>query len=228
MGKITGKETLTELPAKVIALYRAVIAMIGEGADIAELKVSDITEKAGIGKGTAYDYFDTKEEIITYALLFFMENAMARLEEQIREKNSFEEKIDLTLDIMSTEMGKGACMLRFINLLYEPSQWGQMLRSTLQESKALDKCRPLTMVRGLLEKGIAEGEIRSDVPLSCLMYSLITRLISYMAFLFRKQEGGNCILPAREREINEEAQISVEDFKAYICSCIMEEFRVRT
>ena len=228
MGKITGKETAAELPVKVIQMYRSVIALIEEGADIAELKVSDITEKAGIGKGTAYDYFDTKEEIIAYALLFFMENSMAHLEEQIRKKNSFEEKVDLTLDIMSTEMGKGACILRFINLLYEPSQWGQMLRSTLQESKALDRCRPLMMVRGLLEKGIAEGEIRSDVPLSYLMYSLITRFISYMAFLFRRQEGGACILPAGAGEINEEAQISIEDFKLYICNCIMEEFRVRT
>lgn len=227
MGKITGKETLNELPAKVRALYQAVIALIEEGADIAEVKVSDITEKAGIGKGTAYDYFDTKEEIIAYALLFFMENSMARLEEQIREKESFREKVELVLDIMSMEVGKSACMLRFINFLYEPSQSGQMLRSILQESKALDKCRPLMMVRGVLEQGIAGGEIRADVPLSCLMYSLITRLMSYVAFLLRRQEGGRCHLSMGKGEITGEEQISLEDFRAYIHNSIVEEFRVR-
>ncbi|MCH5275922.1 MAG: TetR/AcrR family transcriptional regulator [Lachnospiraceae bacterium] len=228
MGKITGREALTELPAKVIALYRAVIALIEEGADIAELKVSDITEKAGIGKGTAYDYFDTKEEIIAYALLFFMENSMARLEEQIWEKNRFEEKVDLTLDIMSTEMGKGACMLRFINLLYEPSQAGQTLRSALQEAKVLNRCRPLLLLRDILERGIAGGEIRSDVPLNCLVYSLVTRFVSYVAFLLGQNEESGCCLSVEKEGITDEQRLSGEAFKAYISKCIMEEFRVRT
>lgn len=228
MGKITGREALTELPAKVTALYQAVIALIEEGADIAELKVSDITEKAGIGKGTAYDYFDTKEEIIAYALLFFMENSMVRLEEQIREKAHFEEKVELVLDIMSAEVGKGACMLRFINLLYEPSQSGQMLRSALQEAKALNRCRPLLLLRDILEKGITAGEIRSDVPLSCLMYSLVTRFVSYVAFLLGQQEDSGCCLRAGRKEIAGERQLPVEEFKTYISNCIMEEFRVRT
>lgn len=226
MGKITGKEIAAELPAKVIALYRAVIALIEEGADIAELKVSDITEKAGIGKGTAYDYFDTKEEIIAYALLFFMDNFIARLEEEIREKKSFWEKVDLVLDIMSTEVGKSACMLRFINLLYEPSQSGDMLRGALQESRALNRCRPLVMMKDVLERGIAEGEIRSDVPLSCLMYSLVTRVVSYMAFLLRRQESGKCRLGAER--IAEDEQVTAEDFRVYISKSIMEEFKVRT
>ncbi|MCH5269250.1 MAG: TetR/AcrR family transcriptional regulator [Lachnospiraceae bacterium] len=225
MGKITGRETLTELPAKVTALYQAVIALIEEGADIAELKVSDITEKAGIGKGTAYDYFDTKEEIIAYALLFFMENSMVRLEEQIQEKVYFEEKVKLVLEIMSAEVGKGACMLRFINLLYEPSQSGQVLRSALQEAKSLNRCRPLLLLRGILERGITEGEIRSDVPLSCLMYSLVTRFVSYVAFLLGQQEDSGCCLSV-ERKAGE-VQLSVEAFKAYISNCIIEEFRVR-
>lgn len=227
MGKITGREVLTELPAKVKAMYKAVIALIEEGADIAELKVSDITEKAGIGKGTAYDYFDTKEEIIAYALLFFMENSMVRIEEQIREKAHFEEKVELILDILSVEVGKGACMLRFINLLYEPSQSGQMLRSALFEAGALDRCGPLMLLRDILERGIAEKEIRSDVPLSCLMYSLITRFVSYAAFLLgQNEECGCCFIAGREGIIGEE-QLSGEDFKAYINSSIMEEFKVR-
>lgn len=227
MGKITGKEAENELPAKVRALYGAVIAMVEEGADIAELKVSDITEKAGIGKGTAYDYFDTKEEIIVYALLFFMDSSMASLEEQIRKKKCFQAKVELVLDIMSMEVGKGACVLRFINLLYEPSQSGQMLRSALQESKALTGRRPFMMIRDVLERGIAEGEIRADVPLSCLMYSLITRFISYMTFLLRRQEGSKCCLSTGTELITGEEQISALDFRTYTYNSIVEEFRVR-
>ena len=38
---------------KVLAMYRAVWQLLDEGRDLHKLKVSDITECAGIGKGTA-------------------------------------------------------------------------------------------------------------------------------------------------------------------------------
>lgn len=46
-------------PQKVLALYQAVIEFINEGCDINTLKVADITGRAGIGKGTAYEYFSS-------------------------------------------------------------------------------------------------------------------------------------------------------------------------
>ena len=55
---------MEETRPKVLALYEAVLKLLDEGADINTLKVSDMTERAGIGKGTAYDYFKSKEEII--------------------------------------------------------------------------------------------------------------------------------------------------------------------
>ena len=49
------------LPEKVRLLYEAVLAMVTNGWDINRMKVSDITAQAGIGKGTAYEYFSSKE-----------------------------------------------------------------------------------------------------------------------------------------------------------------------
>ena len=53
-------ETENELKPKVRALYEAVLELLNENADISTMKVSDITSRAGIGKGTAYDYFKSK------------------------------------------------------------------------------------------------------------------------------------------------------------------------
>ena len=41
-----------ELAPKVIATYRAVIDLLREGTDVNSLTVSEITGRAGIGKGT--------------------------------------------------------------------------------------------------------------------------------------------------------------------------------
>ena len=59
------EKLLLNPPEKVLAMYRAVVDLINEGNDIKVLKVSDITGCAGIGKGTAYEYFSSKEEIIS-------------------------------------------------------------------------------------------------------------------------------------------------------------------
>lgn len=45
-------ETENELKPKVRALYEAVLELLNENADISTMKVSDITSRAGIGKGT--------------------------------------------------------------------------------------------------------------------------------------------------------------------------------
>ena len=70
MSKITGLEAPNQVPPKVTAMYRAVSTLLREDKDISEMSVSMITGLAGIGKGTAYEYFDSKEEIIVCALLY--------------------------------------------------------------------------------------------------------------------------------------------------------------
>ena len=55
-------EDKKELQNKVILMYEAVISLIEEGKDINSIKVVDITSRAGIGKGTAYEYFKSNEE----------------------------------------------------------------------------------------------------------------------------------------------------------------------
>ena len=66
-------------PQKVLALYQAVIEFINEGCDINTLKVADITGRAGIGKGTAYEYFSSKEEIISSEILLLLNFSLSSL-----------------------------------------------------------------------------------------------------------------------------------------------------
>ena len=89
---------MEELRPKVLALYRAVLEFLDEGADINTIKVSDITRKAGIGKGTAYDYFKSREEIIVSALLYDMEREVSTEREKLKLLKSFGEKMEYAFD----------------------------------------------------------------------------------------------------------------------------------
>lgn len=61
------------------AVYRAVLRLIGSGADITRLRVQEIAAEAGIGKGTVYEYFTSKEEILHGVTQYCMESELARV-----------------------------------------------------------------------------------------------------------------------------------------------------
>ncbi|MDO4340186.1 MAG: TetR/AcrR family transcriptional regulator [Eubacteriales bacterium] len=89
------KEISGNLNEKVLSMYRAVWEMIDEGQDIHDMKVADITSRAGIGKGTAYEYFRSKEEIVTKAMRYDFLMKFEILEKQIRKTGSFAEAIEI-------------------------------------------------------------------------------------------------------------------------------------
>ena len=103
---------------KVKAMYDAVLDMVNERYSFSQIKVSDITSRAGIGKGTAYEYFSSKEEIVVKAVLYNIYYNMHRMEGVLSGEGSFEEKFYRILDFMednmeplryTTELLRGKC-----------------------------------------------------------------------------------------------------------------------
>ena len=89
---------------KELALFHAVLELIEENADFSSMTVSDITGKAGIGKGTAYEYFSSKEEMVAKAIVWAIERQTEKAMQMLSEKNSMEEQILGILDFIETEM----------------------------------------------------------------------------------------------------------------------------
>lgn len=83
--------------AKELAIYQGVLRLLREGADIYALKASEIAEAAGIGKGTLYNYFSSKEEIILSTIRYTMEEHLRLLGESIEARQGFEQKVRCAL-----------------------------------------------------------------------------------------------------------------------------------
>ena len=47
-----------------VAIYRAALGLIEQGVNPSAMKVQQIACAAGIGKGTVYEYFSSKDEIL--------------------------------------------------------------------------------------------------------------------------------------------------------------------
>ena len=80
-------------PKEVLILDAAAALLAENAASVGSLKVADIAARAGIGKGTVYEYFPSKEEILRESIIRFV---TLRFEEEwarAYEKPTFKECI---------------------------------------------------------------------------------------------------------------------------------------
>lgn len=84
------KRTLSE---KELLLYQAVIELLDEGMEVHQIKVSDITNRAGVGKGTAYEYFSSKEEMIAKAIYWHGNQRFLELVENLKGQKSLKDQL---------------------------------------------------------------------------------------------------------------------------------------
>ena len=102
---------------KKLLLYQAVISLIEDGIDINTMKVIDITRRAGIGKGTAYEYFKSKEELVVQALLDEMEGHIKELQNNLQKQPDFKSKVFAVFRWISENPCKRRSSAQFFYLL---------------------------------------------------------------------------------------------------------------
>ena len=182
MSRITGWEEMHHIPPKVLLMYTAVLQLLEEGADVASIRVSTITQKAGIGKGTAYEYFDTKEEIVACAILFLMQRAMESLEIELAKKEGFRKKLDFFLDEMEKQDDRQICFMRFVHLMTDTSELSKMLQEKM-DAEDFAPYRPISILRKMVTEAVERKELRNDLPMDYMVYSVFSRIMSYMMTL---------------------------------------------
>lgn len=76
-------------PEKECRVFEGVLALAEGGADLRLLTVQDIARAAGIGKGTVYEYFSSKEEILAGTILYCIENELDEAEQAMERETTF-------------------------------------------------------------------------------------------------------------------------------------------
>ena len=192
------RKQTAEIPEKVLLIYKAVPQMLKEGADINTLKVSEITERAGIGKGTAYEYFSSKEELITRALLFYIEKKVNDIENISESQNSFPDKIHAVLDYVEQNFDdiSGFCMLVRIGTgSYEISEPLKNEYERMQET--FDCHRMDHLIDLMIEQGRQEGILTQNNTFLCRM-AFASQMMMYTAALLQ-QEKADLNVPETEK-----------------------------
>lgn len=171
-----------ELSPKVLAAYKAVAELFMEGADLSSLTVSEITARAGIGKGTVYDYFANKEEMLAGALYHEMDVVCSDLHKQLQKKRNLYEKMEQILVDMEEHMQEVGCAFKVLHLLMDNSQVSKQLRELFRKRK--DNEIPLfALLRELIREELGEDISLPGEDIFYLVMNTVSRLICYAMYL---------------------------------------------
>ena len=153
------------------------------------------TEKAGIGKGTAYDYFESKEELIACALVFYIRKSVEEITETLSKKMSFTEQIELILDEIEQKNQNQQWFFHFVHIMTDNNEISRIVRDKIMEDKENG------LSRNIFGEMIRENK-KQEVPKRCVgalsrcsMFSrFMTYMISvYMEDFFSDRQAGNAV-----------------------------------
>lgn len=124
-----------EYPPKVKAMFEAVLELFESGKGLSSLTVAEITAKAGIGKGTAYEYFSSKEEIIAGALNYEARQHIEIIRELIESKRNFREIIMNGFEIMDGVFGKQRGFALILRMVRDDAVNGENMLTEMEKHK---------------------------------------------------------------------------------------------
>ncbi|MDY4000687.1 MAG: TetR/AcrR family transcriptional regulator [Blautia sp.] len=165
---------------KVMAMYQAVWKLLDEGKDLHKLKVSDITECAGIGKGTAYEYFRSKEEIVSKAMHYNCFMQFHELEKRVMEKQKFREALETCFDWLSETADSRNLVIQVLKQTGELPPDPECLHDNGKPDSAYTVMRKVLDL--LVQLGRKEKLICSGIPDALAALQILSQFLGFFVF----------------------------------------------
>lgn len=174
------------------AIYKAVLELFEEGADINSLTVAEITGRAGIGKGTAYEYFSGKEEMIAKAFFYNGELFCRQLYEGVCKEKNLSDKVNFVLLEMENQVARMDCIFRLLHMLSENSSVSKWIRELLKQKKLSEEVPVAGLIRQILYDELGGRKVPSEENMTYLVFSIYSRVFCYgmmmKAEIYKKRE----------------------------------------
>lgn len=185
---------------KIIAIYHAIEDLVAEGADISSMRVSDIAAKAGIGKGTTYEYFSSKEEMVVKAMIYLVDSMVKRILFRMEELDSFQDKFLLLLGEMEEKVRQRACILKYLHMLSDMNLCQQM-HDLLLDNKEAEEANPMRIIRYLAEQGRKDGVIGNMFLNEYVETAIFSRMIAFVMYVDNDFEKKECNVQEMKQQL---------------------------
>lgn len=144
---------------KQIQVFTGVLALARQGVDMGSLRVQQIADAAGLGKGTLYEYFSSKEEILAGTVHWSLNQILNRLDRVLAGPGGFEAHMDGMLRVLWDTLLGDATMYHSLSSGMKGKQ-PACCQFTEAQKDLLERLQ--TLEQALIAQGRAEGLIRPD------------------------------------------------------------------
>lgn len=147
---------------KEIAVFEGFSKLIEQGVSLNNIRVSDIAKSAGIGKGTVYEYFKSKEEVIAKSIFYKMQTEFMRILEKSNKAVGFKDKCYVgfqdIMEVMSSQF-------EYFQLLITSKEIHEVFSCLNQGKDEIIEFRNyiLYILDPIIDLGIEEGIINSNL-----------------------------------------------------------------
>lgn len=135
-----------------------------------DAKIIDIADAAGIGKGTVYEYFESKDAIFLELFQTRVAAGYECLSDLLAKEVSCEQKIKEYLDIELSNVSQYTFSKNFFTDLVMKSE--AFRNPDLIEGIRLLIRKNFSVLQGIVEEGIRKGEFRKTEPALAAVYLL--------------------------------------------------------
>jgi len=158
---------------KELLIFYGFKKIITENSNIENIKVSDIAKAAGIGKGTIYEYFKSKDEIIARSIIYNFKIDIINTIEAIKEVSTFKEQCN---HLFHYSISSGKFIFPSLRILYNqvvPKELNNILLEDFEEILEL-KTQLYNLLDYVINTGIDENIINKDLSRDYQRYVLIS------------------------------------------------------
>ena len=164
------------------AVFEAVFRLLGEGREFHELKVADIAAEAGIGKGTVYEYFPSKEDILPRAIVYRLEKGFEAADRLLENDAEYPALIGDLLDgaakvFTHASTGAGALITAMLRQGPQKAQGKSKVFALWCAGKMTELCEKLA------ERGKAAGAVRSGIEPEFLRFAFSAAVSAYVQYV---------------------------------------------
>lgn len=158
---------------KELLIFEGFKKIIIDNSNIESIKVSDIAKAAGIGKGTIYEYFKNKDEIIARSIIYNFKIEIKNTIEAIKNISSFKDQCE---HLFHYSINSGKFIFPSLRILYNhvvPTELNSIILEDFEEILDL-KSQLCDLLDYVINTGINEDIINKDLDRDYQRYVLIS------------------------------------------------------
>ncbi len=182
--------------SKQTDIINATMDILDSGKELNKITVKEIADFAGIGKGSVYDHFQSKEDIIHATILKKFQDGFYNVDIIMKQHLNFKNKIYALYDLMSTDI-KSDSSLSVLNLLTS----AKSIVEIHDVFKKGDFClvdKFSNIISDILYQGIEENVISPKIDILYIHMAIFSNLSALSRFItashFKLEENDENII----------------------------------